>query len=379
MTEDHLRPRHSTNESLRTERRHTDAHLAQTFAAIKNVADDVVAEARHKADAVLTGAREREDKKLAADGERGNAVEGRHQQRAYEDAALTAQRGGADEAATAVRLSGQLALASFLEIERHDTDLRLEIERARADKLAGSSKDFMAMVSHDLRTLLGGIALSADLVKTVAAAEEPVGNTVKYADSILRLSARMNRLIGDLMDVASIEAGKLAIVRERADAGLLVQQTVEAFQSAATARSIALTCKIGEDLGAVEFDPERILQVLANLVSNALKFTPRGGQISVGVESVDQDLCFAVSDSGEGVPADRLSRIFERFYQTHDHDRRGLGLGLFIVESVVEAHGGKVWVESTEGKGSTFLFTVPRRAPDDVSPGASAACAPMTS
>jgi signal transduction histidine kinase len=116
------------------------------------------------------------------------------------------------------------------------------------------------------------------------------------------------------------------------------------------------------------FDPARILQVLTNLVGNALKFTPKRGRITLRLDVRGDDICFAVADTGEGIPQDRLTQIFDRFFQTREHDRRGLGLGLFIVKSIVDAHGGRVWAESTIGHGSTFSFTIPRHAGDAGSP-----------
>ena len=100
---------------------------------------------------------------------------------------------------------------------------------------------------------------------------------------------------------------------------------------------------------------------MTNLVGNALKFTAKGGRITVRVERRGDDVCFAVEDTGEGIPTDRLEKIFDRFFQSHGSDRRGLGLGLFIAKSLVEAHGGRIWAESVLGRGTTFFFTLPLR------------------
>ncbi|MDB4965129.1 MAG: hypothetical protein JWN44_818 [Myxococcales bacterium] len=358
-----LLERTTTDESLRTERRKTDAELAGSLEAIKEDAGDVVAAARHKADSVLSDARDREDEKLAAEG--GSKAEARDlgDERAREDAALTAERGGADALADDERARRQVALASLLAFERQDTDLRLGIERTRADEALTSREDFLAMVSHDLRSLLGAIALSADLLQKLAKSDRPVAEAASYAERIQRLSARMNRLIGDLMDVASIDAGKLAIERAPHDAAVLVRDAMEAFQPAALAHDIKLGSAIGKQIGIVEFDDDRVLQVLTNLVGNALKFTAKGGQISIRLEAVGDDLRFAVTDTGEGIVADRLEQVFDRFFQTHENDRRGLGLGLHIARSIVQAHGGKIWAESTPERGSTFFFTIPRVVP----------------
>jgi signal transduction histidine kinase len=349
--------RSSTDESLRSERRKTDTELAQRSHLLAEVATDVITEARDKADSVLSDARAREDRKHP-DEPSGSSAQVT-QERAREDALLRHARSGADTAARNESEQRRVALASLLAFERGDTDLRLEVERKRADQILSSREDFMAMVSHDLRSLLGGIALSAELLKEVERHDEPFVKVTQYAERIQRLSARMNRLVGDLMDVASIEAGKLALIRSSYSASLVLRDSHDAFAPAAAAHGIQLSCD-GGDADALEIDPERILQVIANLVGNALKFTPRGGRIAVRAERRHHDAVFSVEDTGRGVPADLLHRIFERYFQTNDSDRRGLGLGLFISKSIVEAHGGTIWATSVLGKGSTFYFTVPR-------------------
>jgi signal transduction histidine kinase len=237
--------------------------------------------------------------------------------------------------------------------------MRLEIERVRADEAVASREDFMALVSHDLRSLLGGITLAADLIKRASTTNEAASIT-GYSDQILRLSARTNRLIGDLLDVASIDAGKLAVQRTPTDVGQLVLDAVDAFQAAAAGHHIQLLAEIGEGIPAYDVDAERILQVLTNLVGNAFKYTPVGGTITVRlVESGDELRC-SVTDTGEGVPSERIANLFKRYFQARPNDRRGLGLGLFIVKSIIEAHGGTVSAESEAGKGSTFAFTLPR-------------------
>lgn len=363
MTDYERKPgdRRSTDESLRTERRQTDSHLAGTLGALGDDGDDVVAKARDKADSVLRDARDRQDEKLVADGQREDAADDLEQQRADEDAALASERSGADDEVTAARARRQLALASLLAHERNDTDLRLKLERTRADQVLSSREDFMAMVSHDLRTLLGGIALSAELVNERAAANAPIADVIDYANRIQRCCGQMNRLVGDLMDVASIEADKLSMIQELGDPVQLVRDSVDAFQPAARLHAIDLTCETAHRTGLIWFDQERILQVLTNLVSNALKFTQKGGRVTVRVESRAEEVWVTVSDTGEGIPADQLTQVFDRFFQAKKRDRRGLGLGLFIVKSIVQAHGGRVWAESTPGQGSRFVFTLPRR------------------
>src|SRR4051812_27381760 len=235
MTDSERKPgeRRSTDESLRIERRQTDSHLAGTLGALGDAGDDLIAKARDKADSVLKDARDRQDEKLVSDGRLENAADDLEQQRAGEDATLASERSDADDEATAARAQRQLALVSLLAHERKDTDLRLKLERTRADQVLSSREDFMAMVSHDLRTLLGGIALSAELVNERAAANAPIADVIGYANRIQRCCGQMNRLVGDLMDVASIEADKLSMVQELSDLVRLVRDSVDAFQPAA--------------------------------------------------------------------------------------------------------------------------------------------------
>jgi signal transduction histidine kinase len=114
-----------------------------------------------------------------------------------------------------------------------------------------------------------------------------------------------------------------------------------------------------QPLPVAALDPARILQVLINLLTNAFKFTPPDGKVAVRVEGIGEELHFAVSDSGAGMPADKLESVFERFVQVKNDDRRGFGLGLYISKCIVEGHGGRIWAESTMGKGSSFCFTLP--------------------
>jgi signal transduction histidine kinase len=176
---------------------------------------------------------------------------------------------------------------------------------------------------------------------------------------IQRYAARMNRLIGDLVDVASIDAGQLKVVPVLADWPALIEEVAALFQPSALAQGITFEIALAERSLAMRFDHDRMLQVLANLIANSLKFTPRGGTIRVEVERRTDELCCAVHDTGSGIPAHMLEAIFQRFWQVRSDDRRGVGLGLYITRCIVEAHRGRIWAESTEGVGSTLRFTLP--------------------
>jgi signal transduction histidine kinase len=159
--------------------------------------------------------------------------------------------------------------------------------------------------------------------------------------------------------MASIEAGKLALFPENVEIGRILGETLESFQPIAAAKHITLEVEALARPLQARLDVGRILQVLANVVSNAIKFTASEGRISLRVGAEKDQLHFAVSDTGVGIPEGALEAIFERFRQV-SNDRRGLGLGLHISRSIVEGHGGKMWAESQLAAGSTFHFTLPR-------------------
>jgi signal transduction histidine kinase len=169
----------------------------------------------------------------------------------------------------------------------------------------------------------------------------------------------MNRLVGDLVDVASIEAGVLAVTREVGDPAPVVMEAVDTFQEYASASGVSLAAEIVPPLSPAAFDPARILQVLTNLLSNAIKFTPVHGKVVVRVERIGDDIRFSVSDTGVGIPSDQLEAVFLQSFQVAKNDRRGVGLGLYISKCIVQGHGGRIWAESQVGQGATFSFLLP--------------------
>jgi signal transduction histidine kinase len=345
-----------TDESLRTEREKTDGALTDRQETIDETADEVVRRARETADAVVFAAREKADQPPPSHLPPEDLIA---QQRLREDEALRNERAAADESLRLERNEDAESLSRLLPLEREKTDRFLLTERVRSDNAVAHRDDFLSIVSHDLRNLLGGIVMSASLLSDAAPEDDAGKKTVDGMKRIQRYAARMNRLIGDLVDVASIDAGKLALTPTRGDSGLLIAETVDLFQGLAAAKGISLkSVSLAPTLQA-DFDHDRMLQVLANLITNSIKFTEAGGNISVAGERAETGLRFCVSDTGSGVPGNLLEAIFERFWQVGKNDRRGVGLGLYISKCIVEAHGGRIWAESVSGKGSTFSFTVP--------------------
>jgi signal transduction histidine kinase len=349
-----------TDESLRAERAKVDRELARYQEAIDEDADQVIDRARENADVVLATARAREDQLLEqAAASVATPTTTVVEERALEDEVLRVERAAADEALSREREESDRLLSPLLPMEREKTDRHLLTERVRSDDALSNRDDFLGIVSHDLRNLLGAIVMSSALLSKRAPEGDEGKATRAETERIQRYAARMNRLVGDLLDVASIDSGRLAVAHVRSDAAALVAETVEMFMGSASAKGVDLAMELAERPLWADFDHDRMLQVLANLIANAIKFTPRGGSIRVRGERAEGGLLFTVSDTGAGIASDMLENIFKRFWQVSENDRRGVGLGLYIVRSVVDAHGGRVWAESELGKGSRFYFTLP--------------------
>lgn len=354
-----LSEREQTDESLRVEREIADRAIGEELTAIDEIADDVITRARVRADAVLAAARASTDRQPATAVTRARFPNLIDKERGLEDQILRHERATADEVLREERAEHVALLSS----EREETDKDLSAERARSDDVHETRNEFLGIVSHDLRNMLNTMVGSAALITQEVSREHYVEDVQRHAQRIQRAGHRMHRLIGDLIDLASIEAGGLAVTRESGDPAQVVTEAVETFQAQASGNRVSLVAEIVPPLPVTEFDPARILQVLTNLVSNAIKFTPADGGIVVRVERLGDDVCFAVTDTGVGIPADKLDAVFGRFFQVAGNDRRGVGLGLYISRSIVHGHGGRIWAESRIGEGSTFSFTLPIVAP----------------
>jgi signal transduction histidine kinase len=357
--------REQTDESLRIEREQTDQALTEAQQAIDEDADSVVQHAREMADSVLVVAREKADEEAEVKEPQGIPSAAIAEERMIEDEVLREERASADESVRLQREASAVVLARHLPFERDATDKHLLTERARSDDALATRDDFLGMVCHDLRDLLNGIVVSSAMLAEKIEAQDNGSRSLADTTRIQRYAERMNRLIGDLVDVASIDSGKLSVTPARGDAASLLGEAVDALLISATAKNLSLEIVPIDLQGtnaslSADFDHDRMLQVLANLISNAIKFTPNGGSIRLSCERVGvTELSFCVSDSGQGIPADMLEAVFERFWQVGKNDRRGLGLGLYISRCIVEAHGGTIRAESTLGEGSRIFFTLP--------------------
>jgi len=226
-------------------------------------------------------------------------------------------------------------------------------------RLGRARRDFVANISHELRTPLTSLQI---LVDTLANELLPTSPARTWVNKLQNQLDTLHQLSQELMDLALIESGQMPIKLVRTSVAELVANVLPVFQPQIERKNLTLQTDIPDTLH-VFADPAGAQRVLSNLIHNAIKFTPSGGSITLRARAVDEMIETQVQDTGIGIPADALPRIFERFYKV-DHSRaqgktRSTGLGLAIAKHLVEAHGGKIWAESVEGKGSTFYFTLP--------------------
>jgi len=236
--------------------------------------------------------------------------------------------------------------------------------------------EFFSAISHDLRTPLASISWSAEVLKR-GGPGELTPRQERLVDGILLASARLLGLVNQILELGRLRAGKLRLELNSADLGSLVEQSVAEVRPLAEQGELTIDVDVPADMDEVVVDGARVQQVLVNLLGNAIKFTPPGGRVTVSAEPDGHDVLLRVADTGIGIPADQLSRIFERYQQgrseaanpppsaavAHGHGGLGgSGIGLAVVRGIVEAHGGHVWAESREGFGSCFAFRLPRAA-----------------
>ena len=256
------------------------------------------------------------------------------------------RRYGPEDLRVAQAVAGRSAF--FLENARNYREAR---------QAAKARDDMFRIVAHDLRNPL-------TIIQALAGALRRRGKESEVADQILDATRRMNRLIQDLIDVTRLEAGTLPLNPERLDVDEVCSEVLNSQQTLAALASLKIGLVVEPNLPAIWADRDRIRQVFENLIGNAIKFTKPGGRIDLRASTREGDVLFSVADTGCGIRRDQLPHVFDLFWQARCEDaKRGAGLGLPIVKGIVEAHGGRVWVESSPGEGTTFFFTVPT-APD---------------
>ncbi|WP_209122528.1 ATP-binding protein [Alkalihalobacillus sp. BA299] len=235
-------------------------------------------------------------------------------------------------------------------------------EERRLDKLR---KDFIANVSHELRTPISMLqGYSEAIIDDIAQTDE---EKKEIAQIIYDESLRMGRLVNELLDLARMEAGHIELQVQSVNAKELSEKITRKFQGLAKEQGIELSATISDDLTTAQFDPDRIEQVLTNLIHNAIRHTNKGGRVQLSVRPIESYLRFDIEDSGSGIPEEDLPFVFERFYKAdkaRTRGRSGTGLGLAIAKNIVEAHGGEISVHSKINEGTTFTFQIPRKTED---------------
>jgi len=265
-----------------------------------------------------------------------------------------------DSAVTVVQGDRSYARGFLIDITaRHEAELELERQNDQLRQLDSLKDEFIALVSHELRTPLTSIRGYLELLRedTKLSHEQ-----LQFLETIDRSSQRLQNVVGDLLFVAQVEAGKLSLEQGVVDLNTIVADAVEVVRPTADAKSITIVASL-DAAPEISGDRARLAQVLDNLVSNAVKFTPSGGTVTVKTLIRPGEIELIVSDTGMGIPADELPRLFERFFRAERATAAaipGTGLGLAIVKTIVTGHGGRIRVESEDGAGTTFHVTLPR-------------------
>jgi signal transduction histidine kinase len=274
---------------------------------------------------------------------------------------VEARRQRAEEERVRLEVREQAARAEAAAQQRERS--RAEAAEREAQRAVRTREDVLAVVSHDLKNPLGSIALSTQLMRRLLPPGEQGERLLKHTHTIERSVERMDRLIKDLLDMASLQAGQLKLDLGRYAVDELVRDGLVLLEPLAIEKHIELRTRLPQERCWVECDRDRFFQVLSNLVGNALKFTPEKGTVTVAVMPGEGFLRFCVKDTGPGIPAEALPHLFEPFWQVEGTGKKGTGLGLTISRGLVMAHGGSLEVESEQGQGSTFSFTLPRPSP----------------
>ena len=377
------------DKSLATNRRSADHYFDQNNKTIEEEIDGTVRLNRLAADKDRDSKRAKTDVEQLAhrlsltDGPSSQLNDSSlNQERKRSDEAQHAQREAEDRAHASERFQKRLIAAALVENERSEANTNRLEERVRADqnfrllseeKIAHNvtqaalvARDlFLQTVSHDLRNPLGVISMGTSLIrKNLSSGNNDVGSLYQSLEAIERNTANMDRMISDLLDVERMVNGKLTLQLGKYDICAILRECEELFAPVLASKAISMTIHAGDEPIFAEVDHDRVLQVLSNLVGNALKFTPNGGDVKLSALKNATKIEISVSDNGPGIPEDKKSEIFQRFSQINSNTGRGLGLGLFISKWIVEAHKGRIRVVSDLGKGSTFSFTLALKSPE---------------
>lgn len=369
--------RQRTDTSLVAERDKVNHSLSNRHKGTEDLIDESVSEYRKEADQTLEADRQTSDKKNNRPSDEKQLTE----ERQRSNQAVERERLNVDAAHEKERELKSDLSSRLLEEERKLTDKNLSHERAQSDldslrhsnlhsneqqehsktkSQLSTRSEFIAIVSHDLRNPIGAASSCAEMLldNSIFCNLDP--KIKQWIEFIKRNTDVSLRIISDLLDMEQMDQGGLQLKKEKHSLHQLIEQSVECFVHAAAAKKILLKSSLIIESDEAFCDYDRILQVLSNLIGNALKFTPEGGAITVSLVAKGTYLQVSINDTGPGISEDKTQQIFERFTQLGAKNRSGLGLGLYISKMLIDAHGGQIWVESKLGAGSTFCFTVNR-------------------
>ncbi|MDQ3012915.1 MAG: HAMP domain-containing histidine kinase [Acidobacteriota bacterium] len=238
----------------------------------------------------------------------------------------------------------------------------LAVANAQLQELDRMKDAFLSMVTHELRTPLTVISGTTEMFEAGIYGELTAVQSEMIRQIALQ-AHRLRQLVNDLLDLSKMESGMMRLRPEMLDPHSLAAATIEQLTTVAAQAGVTLRNQIGHGLPEVNCDGQRIEQVLTNLVSNAIKFTPANGQVTIFAKAESDSVRFIVEDTGHGIPVEALPRVFDKFFQVQsstESGAKGTGLGLAIVKHIVELHGGEAEAESETGRGSRFSFTLPR-------------------
>ncbi len=254
---------------------------------------------------------------------------------------------------------GDLFAANDLRRSALENDLARQVRREQ--EAVRARDELVAVVSHDLRNPMTVISMLCGMMQKAFSSDGPhTSRRISTAiDTMQQAAGRMNTLLEDLLDTSKIDAGRYTITPQKLHVGQMFEEAQALLAPLALDKDISISFDADPDL-RIHADPERLFQVLSNLVGNAIKFTPRLGTVGVHAKSVGNEIVFTVRDSGEGIPKEHLPHVFDRYWTVKEGNPTGTGLGLYITQGIVEAHGGRIFAESEPGLGSEFRFTVPR-------------------
>lgn len=351
---------------------HAERQLETLIARDRVLADQGLSRFRQSADDLLAGERSASpEPSTQVVQERLAADDSKEAERSVTDAVLEHERRRADAPGETRREKQALADAQHEEQRQH-TNERLSDERAGADAVAADRDasevalevarsvevdraEVFAMVAHDLRNPLCVILANAAQLAEVAGDSD----TREAAEDITQAAARMGRLLTDLLDVVRIDAGTFQLGKRPHSVRALLSEMRQSYRPLFDGRGVTLSVDVPPAEVVASFDHDRVVQMLSNLLGNALKFTPRGGNVGLHVEHDADKLVFVVRDDGTGIQPNALPHLFERFWQRDPDMRRGLGLGLYLCRTIARAHGGDISVQSEVGAGSTFGVWLP--------------------